>query len=119
MEDVDGSVPAAAVDSEKEIDIAMKVLNKVMTSTGKGDLISNGEDSALPPSNELTTTTEKATVKRKPKWPGKTELTEHAKMQEQRGLQRTVFISTSHLILIMKRLSIGSLSLGKCSHFYL
>ncbi|KAI3855501.1 hypothetical protein MKX03_004358 [Papaver bracteatum] len=81
--------PAEVVDFEKEYDIASKVCTNMITSEGKGNLDSIGEDSALPPSKELTTTMEKAAVRVKPKWPGMTEHTEHAKMEEQ---QRTVFI---------------------------
>ncbi|KAI3875300.1 hypothetical protein MKX03_000727 [Papaver bracteatum] len=81
--------PAEVVDFEKEYDIASKVYTDRITSEGKGNLDSIGEDSALPPSKELTTTMEKAAVRVKPKWPGMTEHTEHAKMEEQ---QRTVFI---------------------------
>ncbi|KAI3977932.1 hypothetical protein MKX01_034932 [Papaver californicum] len=89
----ENDVPAEVVDFEEEADIARKVLKNLITSSGKGDSDSIGEDSTLSPINEVTTTIEKAAEEVKPKWSGKTELTEQEKMEEESNLQRTVFIN--------------------------
>ncbi|XP_026393710.1 RNA-binding protein 28-like [Papaver somniferum] len=90
----ENGVPVEVADFEEEADIARKVLKNLITSSGKGDLDSVGQDSALPPSNdEVTTTIEKAAAEVKPKWPGKTEMTEQEMLEEESNRQRTVFIN--------------------------
>ncbi|KAI3861637.1 hypothetical protein MKW98_000589 [Papaver atlanticum] len=90
----ENGVPVEVADFEEEADRAMKVFNNLTTSSGKEDLDSIGEDSALPPSkDEATTTIEKAAAEVKPKWSGKTEMTEQEMLEEESNRQRTVFIN--------------------------
>ncbi|KAI3843167.1 hypothetical protein MKX03_026957 [Papaver bracteatum] len=90
----ENGVPVEVADFEEEFDIARKVFNSLTTSSGKGDLDSTGEDSALPPSKDkVTTTNEKAAAEVKPKWSGKTEMTEQEMLEEESDRQRTVFMN--------------------------
>ncbi|MCL7036125.1 hypothetical protein MKW94_026249 [Papaver nudicaule] len=91
----ENGVPAELVDFEEEADIARKVLKNLITSSGKGELDSIGEDPALPPINDEVTTTieKKAAGEVKPKWSGKTELTEQEKIEEESIRARSVFIN--------------------------
>ncbi|XP_026393621.1 RNA-binding protein 28-like isoform X2 [Papaver somniferum] len=90
----ENGVPVEVADFEEEFDIARKVFKSLTTSSGKGDLDSIGEDSALPPSKDVVTTTiEKAAAEVKPKWSGKTEMTEKEMLEEESDRQRSVFIN--------------------------
>ncbi|KAI3870463.1 hypothetical protein MKW92_012590 [Papaver armeniacum] len=91
---IGNGVSVEVADFEEETNIAMRVFNSLTTSSGKGDLDSIGEDSALPSSkDEVTTTIEKAAAEVKPKWSGKTEMTEQEMLEEESNRQRTVFIN--------------------------